>query len=72
MLVRHAYEQDAGVDVPPLAESNDPGFPTDGDPAGGIMPTDIGTRWAHAVSSEIVNVIEEGGLTPTDCDLANG
>ena len=63
--MRHAYETDAGTDVPPVAEAADEGFPTDGDPSAEIMPTAIGTRWAHAATSEIVNVILEGGLTPT-------
>lgn len=64
--MRHAYESDASTTVPPLSEANDPGFPTDGDPAADVEPTVIGTYWAHAVTSEIVQVIEDAGLTPGD------
>ena len=62
--MRHAYESDASATAPPLSEANDPGFPTDGDTAAGVQPTEIGTYWAHAVSSEVINVITEASLTP--------
>ena len=61
--MRHAYKSDAVA--PPLSEGNDAGFPTDGDPANGIPTTVFGTYWAHATSSEIVEVIEHNGLTRT-------
>ena len=67
--MRHAYKFDATATAPPLAEGNDPGFPTDGDPASGIPVTVFGTYWAHAVSSEIVEVIEHNALTPDGGDL---
>ena len=59
--MRHAYESDASTTAPLEEVSNDPGFPTDSDP-----PTVIGTYWVHGASSEIIEVIEEGGLTPDD------
>ena len=59
--MRHAYESDASAATPPLEEANDPGFPTDTG-----LPTVIGTYWVHSVSSEIIAVIEGGGLTPGD------
>ena len=65
--MKHAYESDADpIDAPPIEESNDPGFPTDGDPANDVPETVIGTYWPHAVASEIIAVIEDGGLTPGD------
>ena len=64
--MRHAYESDAEATAPPIAESNDPGFPTDGNPANEIDPTVIGTYWPHAASSEIIEVIEEASITPGD------
>lgn len=67
--MRHAYKSDATTVAPPLTEGNDPGFPTDGDAANGIPVTVFGTYWAHAVSSEIVNVIENAGLTASGSDL---
>ena len=67
--MRHAYKSDASATAPPLSESNDAGFPTDGDPANNIPTTVFGTYWAHAVSSEIVEVIEHNGLTPDGGDL---
>ena len=67
--MRHAYKSDATTTAPPLSEGNDAGFPTDGDPANGIPVTVFGTYWAHAASSEIVEVIEHNGLTPDGGDL---
>ena len=67
--MRHAYESDASATAPPLSAANDPGFPTDGDTAAGVQPTEIGTYWAHAVSSEIIEVIDHNGLTPDGGDL---
>ena len=67
--MRHAYKSDASGAAPPLSEGNDPGFPTDGDPASGIPVTVFGTRWAHAVSAEIVEVIDHNALTPDGGDL---
>ena len=67
--MRHAYKSDATNTAPPLSEGNDPGFPTDGDPAQGIAPTEYGTYWAHAASSEIVEVIEHNAITPDGGDL---
>ena len=67
--MRHAYKSDATATAPPLSEANDQGFPTDGDQSQGIQPTVIGTYWAHAVSSEIINAIEAAGLTPSGNNL---
>ena len=65
--MRHAYQSDADpTDRPPIAESDDPGRPTDGDQANDVSETVIGTYWAHSVTSEIVGVITEGGLVPGD------
>ena len=66
--MRHAYKTDASTEAPPIAESNDPGFPTDGD-GDQVLPTVIGTYWAHAVSSEIINCITAAGLTASGDDL---
>ena len=68
--MRHAYKSDAHPATrPPITEGDDAGFPTDGDPAAGIPVTVFGTYWAHATSSEIVEVIEHNGLTPDGGDL---
>ena len=62
--MRHAYKSNASAVAPSQSEGNDPGFPTDGDTANDVPVTVFGTYWAHAASSEIVNVITEGGLVP--------
>ena len=67
--MRHAYKSDASASPPPLSEGNDPGFPTDGDAPNGVPITVFGTYWAHATSSEIVEVIEHNGLTADGGDL---
>ena len=66
--MRHAYKSNANAATPPIAESNDPGFPTDGD-GDQVLPTVIGTYWAHAVASEIINCITAAGLTASGDDL---
>ena len=60
--MRHAYRSGAVADEPPETGASSAGFPQD-DTVGGA-------RWAHSITSEIVNTIIAGGLTPDGADLA--
>ena len=59
--MRHAYRSGAVSDEPPASGASSAGFPQD--------DTTPGARWAHSISSEIVNTIEDAGLTPDGSDL---
>ena len=59
--MRHAYRSGAVSDEPPASGASSAGFPQD--------DTTPGARWAHSITSEIVNTIEDAGLTPDGSDL---
>lgn len=53
------------VDAPGATGANE--F-TDGNPAGGIVATQLREKWHNSVQEEIVNVVEGAGLTLNDLD----
>lgn len=62
--------QAAAIAIPPAAEASpSTGYPTDGDPAGGVPATIPGAAWFNQIGEELRAVITGAGLTPSDADL---
>lgn len=64
--MRHAYRSGASRTAPTPPVTPSVGYPTEGDSATLTPATIPGEYWHHAVTSEIVGVIEAAGLTPDD------
>lgn len=62
--------QAAAIATPPAAETSpSAGYPTDGDPSGGVPATVPGAAWFYQVLAEMHAVLTAAGITPDDTDL---
>lgn len=63
--------QAAAIATPPAVEAApSSGYPTDGNPAGGIPATVPGAAWFHQMGEELRGVIVEAGIVPSTADLS--
>lgn len=63
--MRDGYKSGGSPSAPPRGALSR-GYPTEGDQAAQIDPTTIGAWWFHAVTEEIMAVIREAGMIPSD------
>lgn len=59
-----AFESGAVVLAPAVPAVPSVGFPTGGNPVGGVPATKPGAHWFHMITEELRAVIVAGGLTP--------
>ena len=64
--MRRAYRSGAAAAAPTAPAAPSTGYPTEGDSATLVPATTPGAYWYHAVTEEIVGVIEAAGLTADD------
>lgn len=64
------YLSNATQTEPTVPSSTPAGYPTDGSSTGGVPATIPGAVWYHAITTEQVNVIRAGGLTPNRNNLS--
>ena len=64
--MRRQYAADAAAAAPPAPASPSAGYPTEGDPANGVLATLLGEFWVHLVTEAICTTIERAGLQLSD------
>ena len=67
--MKQAYLSGAVPSVPQPSQATSVGFPTLEDTTGGVPGTVPGPFWFHAISKEVENVIEDGGIVPAVATL---
>jgi hypothetical protein len=55
--------------APTSATATSAGYPTNGNPGGGVPATAVGDFWFHKIESELGAIIDAAGLTQSDSDL---
>lgn len=58
------FESAASGSPPDVTTLSSTGYPTNGDPAGGVPATKPGAGWFYSITEELLAVIVDGGLTP--------
>lgn len=59
----NGYKKDIATAAPKIEELQE-GYPTEGSPSLGIPATQPGAAWFHMITTELLNVIKELGVTP--------
>lgn len=59
----NGYKKDIAAAAPKIEELQE-GYPTEGSPSLGIPATQPGAAWFHMITTELLNVIKELGVTP--------
>jgi microcystin-dependent protein len=64
------YWKSGGAGTAPAAPASAVGYPTSGNPGGGVPASRPGPWWFHMVTEELRRVITDAGLTPDHTNLA--